>query len=88
MNKQIMTTEIMDRAWNNFHKFFGISQEGRIRNEFWSYIGIQSGSHVGITDDNKIVGWPATPEQAQLVRAMAGPHYHAMIKAYEAKKNG
>lgn len=88
MNKQIMPTEIMDQAFENFYKFFGYNQDGSSRNEFWSYIGIQSDSHVGLLDDNKKIGWPATSEQAQLIRAMAGPHYHAMIKAYEAKKNG
>lgn len=77
----VIPLDEMDRAWRNFMHFYGW-EEGSDWHDlkapnFWDFI--KNPVH-----NKRQEGWPCTDEQLRIVRLLAGPHCHTVLKAHEA----
>lgn len=75
----------MDAAWLNYYKYYKISYEevimGKHCPDFWKWIDPES-----LDYNHEPPGWMLTPEQYHKVSGLAGPYYHALMKAYEVRQ--
>lgn len=71
----------MDRAWCNFMRFHGweggSNWDDLKAPDFWAFIKTPTYSSLSH-------GWKCTDEQFRIVRLLAGPHCHTVLKAHEA----